>query len=152
MTIRKGTKQDVNTIIRMVQNFQEQMNMPISLQQQLDTTYLNKLYYHIILGGGLALIAEKDDKVVGMMLGVKNSNIWFPDQVSLQEIMIWVEPEYRTGRIGYNLIKEFNRIADEMKNKKEISRYTISVTQDFGKLNYSKLGYSKTEEIWSVGV
>lgn len=152
MNVRKGTKFDLPEVLKMIQDFQKQSVTPESLKEPLDLEYLNKLYHHIILGGGICLIAERENTVLGMMLGLKNSSVWFPSQVTLNELMIFVKPEYRNSTVGGRLVKAFNSHAEEMKNNKEIVQYTISVTQPFGKLNYEKLGYKKTEEIWAVGV
>lgn len=152
MNVRKGTKFDMPEVLNMIQEFQNQSNTPESLKEPLDMIYLNKLYHHIILGGGISLIAEHDNKIIGMMLGLKNSSVWFPSQFTLNELMIYVRPEYRNSSVGGRLVKHYNNYAEEMRQNKEIVQYTISITQPFGKMNYEKLGYKKTEEIWSVGV
>ena len=152
MNIRKGDKFDMPEVLQMIQEFQNQTITPKSLKEPLDMIYLNKLYHHIILGGGICLIAEQDNKIIGMMLGLKNGSVWFPSQLTLNELMIYVRPEHRNSTVGGRLVKLYNKYAEEMRQNKEIVQYTVSVTQPFGKMNYEKLGYKKTEEIWSVGV
>lgn len=152
MNIRKGNKFDMPEVLQMIQDFQNQTNTPQSLKEPLDMIHLNKLYHHIILGGGICLIAEHDNKIMGMMLGLKNGSVWFPSQLTLCELMIYVKPEHRNSTVGGRLVKAYNKYAEEMRENKEIVQYTISVTQPFGKMNYEKLGYKKTEEIWAVGV
>lgn len=152
MNVRKGNKFDMPIVLRMIVDFQNQKHTPESLKEPLDMIYLNKLYHHIILGGGLALVAEHDNKVVGMMLGLKNASLWFPNQLTLNELMIYIDPEYRSMGVGHKLVTEFNRLAEEMRQNKEIVQYTMSVTEPFGKINYERFGYKKTEEVWAVGV
>lgn len=152
MNIRKGTKFDMPEVLKMIVDFQNQSHTPKSLKEPLDMIYLNKLYHHIILGGGICLVAEHESETIGMMIGLKNSSIWFPSQLTLNELMIYVKPEYRNSTVGGRLVKQYNKCAEEMRNNKEIVQYTVSVTQPFGKMNYEKLGYKKTEEIWSIGV
>lgn len=149
--VRKANKFDMPHVFEMIKKFQKQEQISGDLTDSLDFAYLTKLYHHMIVGGGLVLVATDDSKVIGMILGIKNNNIWFPHQIALKEMMIWVDEEYRDKGVGYKLVTQYNSIAEQMMNTKEINQYTMSVTKGFGKLNYEKFGYKKIEETWAVG-
>jgi N-acetylglutamate synthase-like GNAT family acetyltransferase len=153
MIVRPATKFDCPKVIEMLRHFSEQDRMPGQLKDdKVDWEYISSLYRHLLLGGGLVIVVEKDKEVIGFILGMKNSNIWYPNQISMNELVFWVEPEHRNSRAGYMLIKEFNKTCEQMKQKKEITMYTMTKTKHFDQVNYERFGYSKIEETWAVGV
>lgn len=152
MIVRKATKFDSTKVLDMIQSFSEQNNMPDQLSNDtLDLNHIGSIFHHVILGGGLCLVAEKENQVVGFIMGIKNSNIWYPNQITLAELMVWVDPEHRNGRAGYLLLKEYNNEAELMRQNKQITMYTMTKTKHFAQINYEKFGYTKIEETWAVG-
>ena len=152
MKIRLANKFDVNQVIDLIHKFQEANKLPESLMQELDDTYLNKLFHHLILGAGVVYVAEVDSNVVGMIIGLKSSSPWFPNQITLKELMLYTIKEYEGKGIGSKLLKAYNEKAKELLENKDISLYAVSITKDLGKLNYEKYGYKKIEETWAIGV
>lgn len=150
MKIRSANKFDLPHIIEMLKHFREQT--PIELMRDCDNAeYINKLYHHIILGGGIALVAETD-KVVGMIIGVKDQNIWDPNMRILRELVYWVEPEHRNTTAGYRLLKEYNKQAQELVDEGKIKLFTMTKMVNSPDLDFSRFGYTKTEEVWVAGV
>jgi GNAT superfamily N-acetyltransferase len=152
MIIREGNKFDINNVLQMVKTFVETSNLNDKIKENIDYTYVNQLYHHCILGGGLVLLAIDDDKIVGMIAGIKSPNIWMLEDISLREIMFYVDPFYRNGRTAYKLIKEYNNKAQEMLDKQIISSYTMTKTEHLDQIDYSRFGYNKVEETWAVGM
>ena len=152
MNIRIANKFDVNQVIQLIHNFQEANKLPESLMQELDDEYLNKLFYHMILGAGIVYVAEIDKTIVGMIMGMKSSSPWFPNQITLKELMLYTLKEHEGKGIASKLLKAYNDKAKEMLENKDISLYAVSITKDLGKLNYEKYGYKKIEETWAIGV
>ncbi|MFY8211759.1 MAG: GNAT family N-acetyltransferase [Candidatus Nanopelagicus sp.] len=152
MIIRPATKFDSPKVLSMIKSFSEQNSMPDQLANDiLDFNYIGSLFQHIILGGGVLLVAEKNNEVVGFIIGMKNNNVWYPNQITLNELMIWVEPKFRNGRAAYLLLKEYNKEAESMRQQKQITMYTMTKTKHFAQINFEKFGYSKIEETWAVG-
>lgn len=150
MKIRKANKFDLPAVIDMLRNFRN--NTPIEIMRECDNEdYINRLFHHIILGGGIALIAE-DKNYVGMIIGVKDQNIWDPDMKVLKELVYWVEPEYRGTTAGYKLLLQYNKLAKELMDKQKIKMYTMTKMVNSPDLDFSKFGYKKTEEVWVAGV
>jgi hypothetical protein len=113
--------------------------------------YINKLFHTIIVGGGIALIAEKE-KPIGMILGVIDNNVWDPNITMLRELVYWVEPEHRGGTAGYRLLKAYNASAQKLIDNKRIQLYTMTKMTNSPDIDFSRFGYSKTEETWVAGV
>lgn len=153
MTIRPANKFDVNKVIELIKHFIESANLNNKIKHNIDYTYVNQLYHHCILGGGLVLVAEEQNgDLVGIIAGIKSPNIWYVDDVSLREIVFYIEPEYRKGRIAYKLITEYNKLAKDMLDDGQISSYTMTNTEQLQKIDYSRFGYNKVEETWAVGM
>ncbi len=150
MNIRNANKFDLPHILDMLRNFR--MQTPIDVMRDCDNEdYVNRLYHHIILGGGIALIAESD-KPFGMIIGVKDHNIWDPELKVLRELVYWVEPEYRGTTAGYRLLKEYNKQAQQLVDENKIKLYTMTKMVNSPDLDFSRFGYKKTEEVWVAGI
>jgi len=150
MKIRTANKFDLPHIITMLKHFREQT--PVDIMKNCDNEeYINKLYHHIILGGGIAIIAETD-KPIGMIIGVKDQNIWDPELRILRELVYWVEPEHRNTTAGYRLLKEYNKQATELVEQGKIKLYTMTKMVNSPDIDFARFGYTKTEEVWVAGV
>lgn len=149
MNIRLANKFDLPYICDMLRNFRNET--PIDIMRDCDNEdYINKLYHHIILGGGLALIAETE-KPIGMIIGIKDHNIWDPELKVLRELVYWVEPEHRGTTAGYRLIKEYNKHAQQLIDDGKIKLFTMTKMINSPDLDFSRFGYKKTEEVWVMG-
>ena len=150
MNIRNANKFDLPHILDMLRGFRNAT--PIDMMRECDNEdYINKLYHHVILGGGIALIAE-NEKPFGMIIGVKDHNIWDPEIKVLRELVYWVEPEYRGTSAGYRLLKEYNKQAQKLVDDKKIKLFTMTKMVNSPDLDFSRFGYTKTEEVWVAGI
>ena len=152
MKIRLANKFDVHQVIDLIHKFQETNKLPENLMQELDDTYLNKLFHHLIIGAGVVFVAEENNKLIGLIIGIKTSSLWFPNQLTLKELMLYTIKEYQNLGIGSKLLKAYNNKAKELLENKEISSYAVGVTKNLGKLDYAKYGYKKIEETWAIGI
>ena len=151
MKIREANKFDLPKILDLVNNFYDGVQLDLKDYGTLDLDYVNKLYHHIILGGGVAIVAEKDDKLVGIILAIKNANIFYPDKIVLNELLIYVEPEYRKTSACYKMLIKFNEIAQQMVEENKITTYTVTKTEHLDEIKFEKFGYRKSEEVWVAG-
>ena len=150
MKIRQANKFDLPNVLDMLRNFRS--NTPIEMMRECNNEeYISKLFHHIILGGGIALIAE-DKNTAGMIIGVKDQNIWDPNLKVLRELVYWVEPQYRGSSAGYKLLLQYNKLAKELVNENKINMYTMTKMVNSPDLDFTKFGYKKTEEVWVAGV
>lgn len=151
MKIRPANKFDLNNVLDMLRSFRNAT--PIDLMRECDNEeYVNKLFHHIILGGGIALIAENNNIPVGIIIGIKDQNIWDPDIKILRELVYWVEPTARGTSAGYKLLLQYNKLAKELVDEKKINMYTMTKMVNSPDLDFTRFGYKKTEEVWVAGV
>jgi len=104
---------------------------------------------HILAGAGIALVAEKKDELVGMLIAYKVPFLWDNSKYIMNEIAYWVEHEHRGGTAGYRLLKEYVKECEQMKAKEMIANYTISQMEG-QTLNYSRFGFKPIEHTWST--
>ena len=150
MKVRLANKFDLPIVLDMLRNFRN--HTPIDMMRECNNEeYINKLFHHVILGGGVALIAEDKD-VAGMIIGVKDQNVWDPEIKVLRELVYWVEPEYRGTTAGYKLLLKYNKLAQELVDEQKINMYTMTKMVNSPDLDFTKFGYKKTEEVWVAGV
>jgi len=149
MIIRQANKFDLPYIMKMLKHFSEQTPIDI-MRSCYKEEYLNKLYHHIILGGGVAIVAESDQPM-GMIMGIKDSNVWDPELKVLRELVYWVEPEYRNTTAGYRLLVEYNKVAKQLLDDNQIKLFTMTKMVNSPDLDFGRFGYKKTEEVWVVG-
>lgn len=120
-------------------------------QPEHNDTYANRLIDKI-RKQGVALVAEQDGEIIGMLLAMINGDMWLPEVKTLREIAWWVDPEYRGSSAGGKLLAEYNRIGELMVEKNIISAYTITTLGMSDHLNLQKRGWHAIETNFVKGV
>lgn len=145
--IRQATRFDKPMIFQMLRNYRDSGS--ISIVEDLDNEpYIDSLMTHILAGAGQALVAEKNNEVIGMLLAIKSPYIWDNDYFTINELAFWVEPEHRGGTAGYRLLKEYVDTCRTLKDEGKILSFTIS-RRAGTKLDYTKFGFEPVDETWS---
>lgn len=151
MKTRLANKHDLPRVIEMLKHFRDQT--PIDLMRGVnDEAYITRLYTVLINGGGLIILAEENNQIIGMCIGMIDGTIWDPKLLVLRELVYWVEPEYRGGTAGYKLLKRYSDEADNLLDQNRIKMYTISKLANSPNLDYGRFGFRKVEETWVAGV
>jgi predicted acetyltransferase len=147
MKIRHATKYDARSIINMLWHYHDSGDIE-GLNIADEQTALRVLT-HILAGAGIALVAEKNDELVGMLIAYKVPFLWDNSKYIMNEIAYWVELEHRGGTAGYRLLKEYVKECEQMKDDSMIANYTISQMEG-QTLNYSRFGFKPIEHTWST--
>jgi GNAT superfamily N-acetyltransferase len=146
MLISKANKWDIPELIELLRHYREASPWEI-LKACDNESYVNSLLTRCLVAG-VIFIAEKDDKIVGMLIAVKNSNIWDPELFVVNELAYWVEPEHRGSSAGYKLLSRYKEYCEEQKALGHIQAYTISKMVNSPDLDYGRFGFNKLEEMW----
>ena len=151
MKIRNANKFDLPGIIDMLHRYKKQG--PTSFTNTFNNEdQVATIYAHIMAGRGLALVAEKDGELAGLLIAMIDPIIWDPDTRIMRELAYWVDEEYRGSTAGYRLIAEYVKQADQMVEDGRISAYVIAKMANSPDLKYDKFGFTKVEEVWVAGV
>jgi hypothetical protein len=142
--IRIATRTDLDIIVNMMRNYAAAGPVKLLATQQ-NEQHVRQFITAILLGAGRIWIGEQDNRSVGMLISVRNPNLWNPELIYLQELAWWVEPEAR------RLLYAFRDYAIEQLEANNIAGYTMSKMISSPNLDYSKLGMKKLEETW-IGI
>lgn len=144
--IRLANKFDIPKLREMLLNYLS--HNPVKGMKITDEKTGMMILTTIIVGGGIALVSEKDDKITGMLLAIKHPMLWDHNQHIMTEIAYWVEPEYRNSTAGFRLLYKYVEMCNDMKDQEQIMYYTVSQMNGTN-LKYDKFGFNKVEETWS---
>ena len=92
---------------------------------------------------GTGILAFYNGRPVGAIGGVLVPHIYNPNITVLTELMWYVLPEFRTGRAGLMLIKEFKNLAEERADEATLS---ILPSSDVKPETLSRLGFTFGEK------
>ena len=144
--IRLATRSDLNLITDLIVEFLQSTSYKNHIQTD-DTTHIRKLVYGILYSGYVWLYYNNDE-CVGLLIAVKEQNIWMPSKTSLRELVWYVREDYR-GTIGAGkLFVEFCKKGDEMLKQDQIQGYfttRMSTTADY---DLERRGFRLTEKLY----
>lgn len=146
MNIRLANKFDLPYFIKLVHEIHEKGDIG-NYKVELNDEYLNALFITAINGGGLALIAESDSQV-GMLFGIIAPNIWSEKTLVMNQMLLYVDDDYRNTRAGYMLIKRYEEYCLELKQKNRIQYYSINSAKSMFEIDFERFGYEKVAETW----
>lgn len=147
MIVRSANKFDMPYFINTVRKVHENDLANDYGMHELNNDYLNSLYQSLLLGEGVVLVLESDS-VVGICVGIIAPNTWNPEVKFLHQLLLYVEPEYRNTRGAYKLVKEFDRVAHDLRDANKIHRFVINVSEPLFDIDFSKFGYKVVEKTW----
>jgi N-acetylglutamate synthase-like GNAT family acetyltransferase len=145
MNIRVADKFDLPDLVELMRHYSA-LSPVVALRTEHDETHVRNLLYSIIVGAGVIWVAERDE-TIGMLVCIRQQNIWNPKVMLLSELAFWVEEEYRGGTAAYRLIKAYEEYAEEQKSSGHIAAYTISRLHT-SIFNPQRLGYQSIEETY----
>lgn len=145
--VRTANRYDIDDIIILLREYSK--HSPITVHQTIQNEeYVRTLITCIIMGQGKIFLALNDDSTVGMLICIRQPNIWNKDIYLLQELAWYIYPEYRNTTLGYRLYTEYKNYATELLNTNKIVGYTLSKMSTSPNLNYERLGFEKIEETY----
>jgi hypothetical protein len=96
---------------------------------------------HLFMHKHYVWLAEIDGEPAGILIALKESNIWSPGQQQLRELVWYVKPEYRSGAIGGRLFVTYCQCAEELKSKGEIDGYFTTRMTTTTDINLTRRGF-----------
>lgn len=140
------SNEDIETVIELLRDFLSETFFKDTLT--VNTMHLGKMV-HAIIHSHVAWIAEIDGKPAGMLLAIKQPNIWDPSYVELRELAWYVRPEYRSGQAAGRLFLEYCKFAEKLKKEKKIGSYTVSSLSTTENLDLERRGFKIIEQTYS---
>ena len=146
--IKQADVKDFKNIKKMFVNFANSAPVDYLHNPKYDDDYIDQIFYGIVKQGVL-LYAEVDNKPAGFFMAVKTPDMWLPQiPPVLREAAWWVEPEYRDGSIGGKLFMKYQQIAKDMKAKRQIQGFTMTLMEQSPDIKLDRYGYRPIETIY----
>lgn len=146
-SVRVATRYDLEIILDMMRHYAAVGPVKLLATAQ-NEDHVRKFLTAILVGAGRIWLGERDGETVGMLICVRNPNLWNPDLMYLQELAWWVEPHARNTMIGARLLYAFRDYAIDEIESGRCAGYTISKMINSPDIDYSRLGMNKLEETW----
>lgn len=145
--IRNTSPFDLPVILDLLREYRA--NMPYGfLKDADDAEYVTQMLSELMAGKGLVLVAEVENKVVGVLIAGIMPSIWSPKHFLLTEFAYYVKPEHRGGTAGYRLLARYLDEAVKLKEDGRVTNFFISKMVNSPDLNYGRYGFQKLEEFW----
>ena len=151
MVVRGAVFDDYESIKRFMIDFANANPFKGLHNPHYNDMYANRLIDKI-RKNGVALVAEKDGEIIGMLLAMVQGDIWLPIIKTMREVAWWVDPEHRGSSAGAKLLAEYTKVGDQLVDNNIISAYTITTLGMGDHLNLQKRGWSPIETNFVKGV
>jgi GNAT superfamily N-acetyltransferase len=101
--------------------------------------------------GGISFVAQVDNRIVGMLLSICESDLWMPKIKRIRELAWYITPEYRNTRLGPFLYLEYVRQAERQRELKRITSYTMTKLRNSPDFDYERKGFRHIESTYVRG-
>lgn len=144
--IRLATRSDLNLVTDLLVEFLTSTSYN-KHTDEIDITHIKRLVFSVIHHGYIWLYFN-GEVAVGLLVAVKEQNIWMPNKTSLRELVWYVRQEYR-GTVGAGrLFIEFCQQAERLLNNGSIQGYfttRMTTTEDY---DLESRGFRLTEKLY----
>ena len=143
--IRLATNDDTFIVLDLLKQFLQETSYKQAAKASEDREHLCKIIW-MAQQYGYIWLAFQDDKPAGLLIALKEPNVWFPSAKELREFVWYVLPEHRKSSLGGKLFLSYCAKGDELLNKGSIEGYFTTRMSTTDSINYEGRGFRKTEE------
>jgi hypothetical protein len=144
--IRLATRADLNLVTDLILEFLTDTAYN-NHTTNIDEDHIKKLV-HAILHQGYIWLYFNEEVAVGILVAVKEQNIWMPNKISLREMVWYVREEYRRTLGAGRLFIEFCQQGDELIKKKMIEGYFTTRMTSTTDYDLESRGFRLTEKLY----
>lgn len=148
MEIRQAERYDIDVLVDFMRSYSQSSPL-IDLRDRHDEYHVRRLITAIVIGEGLCFIADRDSEPAGMIMGIRQPNVWNPSIKIMHELAWWVDPCHRGSSAGYRLLKTYVDECNLQMAQHRISAWTVSRMPSSPDIDYGRWGAQKIEEIWA---
>ena len=145
--IRLAAHQDTKIVVELLRRFLTETSYQQAESAGNNLEHLCKLIWTFQQYGYIWL-AEVNGEAVGLLIAVKEPNIWLPTARELREVVWYMVPEHRTNSIGGKLFVHYCRKGEELLQSGEIQGYFTTKMTTTDSIDYERRGFRKTEEVY----
>jgi GNAT superfamily N-acetyltransferase len=142
VTVRHATGDDLDQVATLGGHFHEQTawakRIPYSHSDAV-------IWAQTMMDHGLLIVADNGEKLVGVVGGLKHPFLNNRSYIIGAELLWWIEPEYRNGGLGKQLLLTIEQAAFEAGCRLWSMMTLEAVEPEKAGAIYKKLGYELTE-------
>lgn len=142
--IKLATTDDTLTVVNLLKQFLTETSYTQAEEASQNFEHLCKIVW-MALQHGYVWVAYVSDKPVGILLAIKEPNIWLPKARELKELVWYIKPEYRKNTIGGKLFLSFCKKGEELLKSGEIQGYFTTKMTTTDTIDYESRGFRQTE-------
>jgi predicted GNAT family acetyltransferase len=142
--IRLATNKDTLIAVDLLREFLRETSYSQAEEAGRDRDHLCKLVWTFHQFGYIWLAFHKDEPV-GILMSVKESNMWLPSARELREVVWFVKPEHRRSTIGGKLFLTYCQKGEELLESGEIQGYFTTRMTTTDSIDYESRGFRQTE-------
>lgn len=145
--IREATIDDLKGLVYLLEGFHKSA-FPVEPSFNHVDLY-NTLLDMVNGDGGILLLAEKEDQLIGVIGGLVFPWYFNKSELVGQELFWYMHPEHRKGTTGIKLLQALEKKAKEKGCRSFImaSEYTMN-NHDYMETMYHRMGYSNHESYY----
>ena len=143
--IRLATHDDTYLVTRLLKQFLSETSYDLAEQAGNDLEHLCKLTW-LTLQHGYIWLAFDRDQPVGLLMAIREPNMWLPKAHELREIVWFVVAEYRQHSLGGKLFLNYCKKGEELLKTGAIKGYFTTRMTTTDTIDYERRGFRKTEE------
>jgi hypothetical protein len=141
------TLMDARHMIKLMQRFLTDTSYSQAEDASKDIEHLGKLAFTFI-NNGYVWLAFDSEEPVGILIAIKEPNLWNPKHAQLRELIWYVVPEKRNSTIGGRLFKQYCLKGDELKQQGKITAYFTSMMTSTESCDLERRGFRCTEQTY----
>jgi len=142
--IKLATTDDTLIIVKLLTQFLTETSYSQATEASKNFEHLCKIAW-MSLQHGYIWLAYVDDQPAGLLMAVKEPNLWLPQARELKELVWYVTPEYRKNSIGGKLFLSFCKKGEELLKLGEIQGYFTTKMTTTDTIDYESRGFRQTE-------
>ena len=142
--IRLSTNQDTMIIVGLLREFLSETSYSQAEAAGNNLEHLCKLTWTFQQYGYIWLAFHKDEPV-GILMSVKEPNMWLPSAKELREVVWYVKPEHRKSTVGGKLFLQYCKKGDELLARGDIQGYFTTQMTTTRTIDLESRGFKLTE-------
>lgn len=142
-----GTMVEARDAIRLLQEFLLETPYLQAPDAAHNMEHLGKIVI-TVMNHGFIWIAYNDKEPVGLLMAVKEPNMWAPTCYELKELVWFVKKEHRRSTIGGRLFKTFCSCAEQLLAQGKIQGYFTTRMTTTDDIDLERRGFRLTEKTY----
>ena len=145
--IRLATRTDFSDIIELLSGYFDESVYGSHVKELPDPQRCSQILFQLMHQGRIWL-AYRDCELLGVLAVIREPNLWFPNKISLREVIWYVKPEARQGQAAGRLFLSYKLWAEQLLELGQIEAYFMTEMATTDSLNLQRRGFRLAENLY----